>query len=113
MKCVKNGDPKKKKKSGGIDYGGATSACDNKKAKRSSERSMRKPGTPSPKGLIDSGSGKKKRSLNTGSSKRTLDRGRIVKKDNPGFVAKLREKREQKKKDKERNLGRHVSPRYM
>jgi len=111
MKCVKNG-PGKKRKKGGVDYGGATSACDNKRAVRKAEKDMRREGSAS-KGLVNEGNKRKKSSLNTGSSKRTLDRGRIVKKKKQGFVAKIREKVETKRKNKKRNLGRYVSPRYM
>lgn len=112
MKCVKNGPGRKKKKGTTVDYGGATSACDNKKSVRRSNREARRSGSAT-KGLINEGNKSKKRSLNTGSSKRTLDRGRIVKKKKQGFVAKIREKIETKKKNKERDLGRYVSPRYM
>lgn len=110
MKCVKNGPGKKRKKSG-VDYGGATSACDNKRAVRKAERDMRREGSAS-KGLVNEGNKRKKKSLNTGSSKKRYS-DRIVKKKKQGFVAKIRERREEKKKNKERNLGRNVSPRYM
>lgn len=113
MKCVKNGPRKKRKKGATVDYGGATSACSSEQAVRTTNRAMRKAGGSQAKGLVNEGNKRKKSSLNTGSTKRTLDRGRIVKKKKQGFVAKIREKAETKRKNKERDLGRYVSPRYM
>ena len=54
-----------------------------------------------------------KKSLNTGSNRRTIDRGRIVKIDKPGLIERVQQNRERRKKNKERDLGRYVSPRYM
>ena len=111
MKCVKNGDPKKGKKGETVDYGGATSACDNKRSVRRSNREARRSGSAT-KGLVNESNKQKKKSLNTGSSKKRYS-DRIVKKKKPSLVERIREKRDQKKKDKERDLGRYVSPRYM
>lgn len=54
-----------------------------------------------------------KKSLNTGSNRRRVDRSRIVKIDKPGLIDRIRENRERRKRNKERDLGRYVSPRYM
>ena len=104
MRCVKNSGS-----TGGVNYGSSTDACP-PRARRRLEKSQKRGGDRFDR---DSRQAKSKKSLNTGSNKKTLSKGRIVKLDKPGLVERLREKRAEKKEAEKRNLGRYVSPRYM
>ena len=91
MKCVKNSGA-----TGGVNYGSSTDACP-PRARRRLEKSQKKGGDRYDR---DSRQSQAKKSLNTGSNKKTLSKGRIVKLDKPGLVERLRDKRAEKKEAK-------------